>query len=153
MGLKKQKTATIVYIVKAQKSISKANIGILQQNTNFSAKLIIASLKKSDGVHNLKGAKTMARIDIRLTDEQKKRIEEKARENGFETVTDYILFCSLNAEIRIIAGKTPEQELLEALKFIDEVGKNQNINSSVQLLDQRRKEEINKYTERTHGNA
>ena len=44
-------------------------------------------------------------IQVRTDDETKARIEEKAKGLGFKSLSEYILFVALNAEIKITAKK------------------------------------------------
>ena len=45
-----------------------------------------------------------ASITIRCTAEQKRKIEKKWKEAGFDSEAQYIRFVALNAEIKVIVG-------------------------------------------------
>lgn len=92
--------------------------------------------------------------NFRISEEDFKKIEEKAGAFGWD-VSEYIRFCCLNTRIRVVSGRTPEEDLLSALKFIEQTGRLQNLNCSERLLIERKEEEFRKYIKRvdkTEGN-
>lgn len=54
-------------------------------------------------------AKT-ANIQIRTTDEIKEALAKKAVENGFTNLSEYMLFVALNAEIKVSAKKSKNND-------------------------------------------
>lgn len=53
-----------------------------------------------------------ANIQIRITDENKQKIEEKAKSYGFGSLSEYLIFTGLNAVVKVSAKK----EVLEISK-------------------------------------
>jgi len=89
--------------------------------------------------------------NFRISEEDFNRIEEKAKNFGWD-VSEYIRFCCLNSRIRVVSGRTPEEELLSALKSIEQTAKIQNLNCSERLLISRKEEEFSKYLKRVDKN-
>lgn len=49
-------------------------------------------------------AKT-AQIQLRTTPENKAKLEEKAKELGYSSLSEYMIFVSLNAEVKVTVKK------------------------------------------------
>ena len=56
------------------------------------------------------------RIEIKTTDDIFKRISEKADQNGFTSITDFVVFCCMNAKFNCRIGADDEKQLPD-IKF------------------------------------
>ena len=79
-------------------------------------------------------------------DKNLEKIEAKAKAMGEGwTVTDYITFVAVNSRVVISIGKTPEQDLVETLKCIGDVLRHGGVNTSSDLLENRRSQAYQEY--------
>ena len=77
------------------------------------------------------------RIQIRIEERFYKKIEEKAEAVGMN-VSEFITFMAVNGNINCHAGKSPEMELVQELRAIDQIKKIGGVETSLEFLDNRR---------------
>lgn len=73
----------------------------------------------------------MKRVEIKIEDRYFKKMQEKADLHGFNSMTEFILFCCLNSTIHCIIGpkETLEKELPD-IKFAHMMLKDKIINEN-----------------------
>lgn len=71
----------------------------------------------------------MKRVEIKIEDRYFKKMQEKADLHGFNSMTDFILFCCLNCTINCMVVPALEKELPD-IKFAHMMLKDKMINDN-----------------------
>ena len=87
------------------------------------------------------------RIQIRIEERFYKKIEEKAEAVGMN-VSEFITFMAVNGNINCHAGKSPEIELVQELRAIDQVQRIGGVETSFEFLEKRRELVYKNYIEK-----